>query len=191
MDTSRRWTLCTLGCLLLLLFGQTAAYSQDAEARNGQSGGSKPPSATGRITGQAGAVSLQKIPALPPAIQLGSDKVASVKTVAGWQYAIGTTDVVLPRDGACLVTCNLDVQSHVMKGSLVFRTARRNVTEGTNEGDDAWAMDVPVPIAQGSSSTTYAWAMKGGQVYRFGCRMLPDGSFVGIPVYPNVSWICR
>jgi len=190
MDQPRQWTSCTLGCLLLLLFAQTAAYSQDAEARNGQSG-SRPPSAVVRNPGQAGAVSVQKIPALPPAIQIGSEKVASLTTVDGWQNAIGAVSVVLPRDGACLVICNLDVQSHVMKGTLIFRTARHNVAEGTNETDDTWAMDVPVPIAQGSASTSYAWTMKGGQVYRFGCRMRPTGQFIGIPVYPNVSWICR
>jgi hypothetical protein len=136
------------------------------------------------------AVPIENIPTPPPAIQLGSEKIPTVNTVPGWQYAMGGTDIVLPRDANCLVTCNLDVQSHVLTGYLTFRTARRNVTEGTDQSDDGWAMDVPVPISQGSASATYSWPMKGGQVYRFGCRMLPDRGFLGIPVYPNVSWVC-
>ena len=128
---------------------------------------------------------------IPAAMPMGSEKLSSFTTVADWQYAIGTVDVALPYNGACLVTCNIDVQSHALGGYLTFRTARRNVNDGTNESDDGWAMDVPVPISQGSASASYTWIMTGGQTYRFGCRILPDRDFVGIPVYPSISWICR
>jgi hypothetical protein len=128
--------------------------------------------------------------ALPPKIQLGSEKLDSFTTVSGWQYLIGKRDSVLPHNGTCLVTCNLDVQSHVQTGYLTFRTARRNVTDGKDENDDGYAMDVPVPISQGSSSASWTWNMTGDKTYRFGCRILADRGFLGIPVYPNVSWIC-
>jgi len=134
--------------------------------------------------------SLKNALALPPAIQLGSEKLASFTTLSGWQYAIGTVDVVLPRDGVCLVTCNLDIQSHVQTGYLTFRTARHNVTDGASESDDGWAMDVPVPISQGSASASWTWNMTGGKIYRFGCRTLADRGFLGMPVYPSISWIC-
>ncbi|MHB8773032.1 MAG: hypothetical protein ACYC7J_18720 [Syntrophales bacterium] len=128
---------------------------------------------------------------LPAAMPMGSEKLASLSAVSDWQYAIGSVDVALPFDGACLVTCNLDAQSNVSTGYLGFRTARRNVTAGTNESDDGWMMDVNVPTSSGSASATYTWNMTGGQTYRFGCCMRADRGFVGIPVYPNVSWICR
>ena len=128
--------------------------------------------------------------ALPPKIQIGSEKIDSFTTVPDWQYLIGELDVVLPDKGTCLVTCNLDVQSHVQTGYLTFRTARRNVTDGQDESDDGWAMDVPVPISQGSSSASWAWDMSGGKTYRFGCSILADRGFLGLPVYPNISWVC-
>jgi hypothetical protein len=128
--------------------------------------------------------------ALPPKIQMGSEKIDSFTTVPDWQYLMGKVDIVLPRNGNCQVTCNLDVQSHVETGYLTFRTARRNVTDGNDESDDGWGMDVPVPISQGSSSATWTWNMTGGKTYRFGCRILADRGFMGLPVYPNVSWIC-
>lgn len=134
--------------------------------------------------------SLKNNLALPPKIQLGSEKIDSFTTVSGWQYLIGKVDSVFLQNGTCLVTCSLDVQSHVQTGYLTFRTARRNVTDGEDESDDGWAMDVPVPISQGSASASWTWNVTGGKTYRFGCRILADRGFLGIPVYPNVSWIC-
>ncbi|MBN1664869.1 MAG: hypothetical protein JW943_14810 [Deltaproteobacteria bacterium] len=139
----------------------------------------------------AKSAALKNSPPLPAAKWMGTEKVASFTTSSGWQYTMGSVDVVLPQNGACLVTCNLDVQSHVQTGYLTFRTARHNVADGTSESDDGWAMDVPVPISQGSASASWTWNMTGGQVYRFGCRTLADRGFLGIPVYPNVSWSCR
>ncbi len=128
---------------------------------------------------------------LPAAMPMGSEKLASLAASSDWQYAIGGVDVGLPHDGACLVTCNVDVQSNVPTGYLGFRTARRNVADGTSESDDGWMMDVPVPTSSGSASATYTWNMTGGLTYRFGCTMRGDRGFIGITVYPNVSWVCR
>lgn len=186
MTKARAWTCGVLGGLLLAA-AHGAAYAQINQVERNQPGAVKrPPAATRNVQ----AVRPQLGAALP-AIQLGSEKIASFKTAPGWQYTFGTADVMLLHNGVCLVTCSLDVQSHVLTGYLTFRTARRHVGSGTSESDDGWAMDVPVPISQGSASATYSWDVAGGQAYQFGCRSLADRGFLGIDVYPSVSWICR
>jgi len=182
------WIGRTLWSLLLVLLAHAVVCAQVKQSDKNQ------PVVAQRVPPATRTVDPVKTPidlSLPAAMPLGSEKVASFKTAPGWQYVIGTVDVVLPRNGACLVTCGLDVQAHVQTGYLTFRTARRQTGTGTNESDDGWAMDVPVPISQGSATATYTWNMQGGQVYRFGCRTLADRGFLGIDVYPNVSWVCR
>lgn len=168
-----------VGTLLLALIAEPAAYAQVNQRDNSQITQSRPMPTTKRNVEQ---VSPNLARVMPSVMPLGSEKIASFKTGPGWQYTIGKVDVLLPRGGSCLVTCSIDVQSHVQTGYLTFRTARRDVAEGANESDDGWAMDIPVPASQTSASTTFAWDMEAGQTYRFGCRTLADRGFLDIDV---------
>lgn len=194
MNKTRRWIypVCVTALVLIV---HTAGHSQVDQIENNRLSQSRPaPVPTRPASDPAKRLELANPNislALPTVMPLGSEKLAHYKTGSGWHYAIGTVDVMLPRNGACLVTCNLDVQSHVQTGFLTFRTARLDTSDGTSESDDGWAMDVPVPASQTSASTTFAWNMTGGRTYRFGCRTLADRGFLDIDVYPNVSWICR
>jgi hypothetical protein len=130
---------------------------------------------------------------LPAAMPMGSQRLPAFSSVSGDQYAFGTVDIVLPHNGSCLVTCNIDFGIALLNdsGFLVISSARRDVAAAKNEVDDGWGMDVPVPSVWGSASKTYTWDMTGGRTYRFGCHLHADGDFTGKPVFANVSWICR
>ena len=127
MNQRRGWIARTLWGLLLVLLADTVVWAQVNQIEKQQSVMPQrvPPAAR-----PVEAVKPRADLGLPAALPLGSEKVASFKTVPGWQYVIGTVDVVLPRNGACLVTCSLDVQSHVLTGYLTFRTARRVHSSG-------------------------------------------------------------
>jgi len=130
---------------------------------------------------------------LPTAMPMGSDQFSSFAAVSDHQYKISTVDVVLPHNGSCLVTCNLDIEADATNstGYLFLATARRDVVAATNADDSGWGMDVPVPSKWGSASTTYTWSMTGGKTYRFGCYLDATGDFIGETLYANVSWVCR
>jgi hypothetical protein len=130
---------------------------------------------------------------LPAAIPMGSEKLPSFNAVSGVQYKVSTTDVVLPHNGSCLVTCNLRVAADAVNstGRVIITTARHDVVAATNAPDSSWAMELPVPSKSGSVSTTYIWSMTGGKTYRFGCQIDASGDFIGEAVYTKVSWVCR
>jgi hypothetical protein len=130
---------------------------------------------------------------LPAAMPVGSDQIDSFNVVYGGQFAMGAVDVVLPHNGSCLVTCNLDVPASTLNstGAVILMTARRDVTAATNNYGSGWGMDIPVPSKYSSASVTQAWNMTGGKSYRFGCYVSASGDFTGETVYPNVSWVCR
>jgi hypothetical protein len=130
---------------------------------------------------------------LPAAMPMGKKRLSTfVATGAQPDYAIGDTDIVLPHNGSCLVTCDVKVLGGLKsEGQLFIKTARYDVAAATNAIDDGWDMDVPVPSKIGSASETNIWSMMGGMTYRFGCAAIASGDFVGKTVYPQVSWICR
>jgi hypothetical protein len=130
---------------------------------------------------------------LPTAMPMGSEWLNSFAAVSGDQYAMGTVDVVLPHNGTCLVTCNLEVEANALNstGDLFFSTARRDVAAATDAWDDGWGMCLPVPSSWGSANATYTWSMTGGMTYRFGCWLNAQGDFIGETLYANVSWVCR
>jgi hypothetical protein len=131
---------------------------------------------------------------LPEAIPMGSEKLPAFVTAAGgYQSPIATTDITLPHNGTCLVTCNLNIEAPTTNssGSLIFNTARRDVAVETTEYDYGWAMNFPIPSQWGSASTTYTWIMTAGKTYRFGCWVGAIGDFRWETVQSNVSWICR
>jgi hypothetical protein len=130
---------------------------------------------------------------LPTAMPMGSEKLPGLIIDTGTQTAIGTADVVLPHNGSCLVTCNINVEANALNstGYLSIRTARRDVAGVTINWDDGWEMDIPLPSRYGSASTTYTWSMRAGMTYRFGCFINAAVDFIGETVGANVSWICR
>ncbi|MCX5825698.1 MAG: hypothetical protein NTY86_19980 [Deltaproteobacteria bacterium] len=130
---------------------------------------------------------------LPAAIPMGSESFDEFAIASGDQFAIGSVDVVLPHNGSCLVTCNVDVEagSVISTGWVLLYTARRDVAAATNDWDDGMGMDVPMPSRYGSASATYTWSMTGGKTYRFGCDLSNSGDFIGKSAWANVSWVCR
>jgi hypothetical protein len=132
---------------------------------------------------------------LPAAMPMGTKQLSSLwTTAANTDYAIGDTDIVLPHNGSCLVTCDaVGGNSLDGEGQLFIMTAQRDVAAATNHYgiDNGWAMEFPVPSQHGSGSATYTWSMTGGKTYRFGCAFGATGGCVGKKLYPQVSWICR
>jgi hypothetical protein len=130
---------------------------------------------------------------LPAAMPMGAEQLSSfVTTGASSDYAIGDTDIVLPHNGSCLVTCDVKVFGGLKsEGQLIIKTAQRDVAAEKNTFDAGWGMEIPVPSQHGSGSVTYPWSMMAGKTYRFGCKALASGDFVGKTLYPQVSWICR
>jgi len=130
---------------------------------------------------------------LPAAMPMGSEMLSEFAAVSGVQYAIGVNNVVLPHNGSCLVTCNLNFQAGAVQstGYLYLATARRDVADGMNDTDVGEGMDVPFPAQFGSGSSTYTWSMTAGRTYRFGCWVQAAGDFIGETVHANVSWFCR
>lgn len=130
---------------------------------------------------------------LPAAMPMGSEQLIAFTPALGEQYAIGTVDVVLPHDGSCLVTCNLDLWATAPgnAGFLALKTARRDVATAANLSDAGYRMDVPAPATNGSVSSTYTWTMTGGTPYRFGCHVEAVSGPISVTASPNVSWICR
>lgn len=130
---------------------------------------------------------------LPAAMPMGIEDFELITIVTGDQSVMGTTDVVLPHDGSCLVTCNVGVEaaSVINTGFVYINTARRDVAAATNTYDDSWGMDLPMPSRYGSASVTHVWGMTGGKTYRFGCNLYNADGFVGEEAAVNVSWVCR
>jgi hypothetical protein len=130
---------------------------------------------------------------LPAAMPMGTDAINLVFTVSPEQYVIGTSDVVLPHNGTCFVTCNIRIYAATGNemGSLYLLTARRDVAAGTNSNEGGTGMNFPCPSRSGSASSTSTWSMTGGKTYRFGCHFDTVGDFVGEGVDTKVSWFCR
>ncbi len=130
---------------------------------------------------------------LPMAMPMGSESLASFDAIDGNQFAIGTRNIVLPHNGSCLVTCNINVEATALNstGGLGIKTARYDPVTAASAADSSWVMNVPLPSRYGSASTTFTWSMTGGQAYRFGCMVGAAGDFVGENLHANVSWICR
>jgi len=127
---------------------------------------------------------------LAAATPIGSSQLPAT-VLAASQFILSPTDVLLPRGGACLVTCEVDVESAVTTGPLFFRTAQRNMSTATNAADPSWGNDGTFPSTSTSGGKTHVWNMAAGITYRFGCFMGVGGDFIGKTVYSTVAWICR
>lgn len=128
---------------------------------------------------------------LVAAMPIGVTQLGPTPLAVGQQFIMSATDVVLPRGGSCLVTCQADVQQAAASGPLFVKTAQRDVVAATDTFDPFWGNDGTFPSARTSTGKSHVWSMTAGTTYNFGCWLNVGGDYVGKFLFSTVTWICR
>jgi hypothetical protein len=130
---------------------------------------------------------------LAAAMPAGSENPAPFMATTTETYSYATAHVMLPKGGACLVTCQLTLVTSpgaLTMGQGFFATTQENVENGlrsTNPGGG----ELTVPATRTSGTVAYVWPMTHSTRYRFGCYLYATENFLGKMYTPVVSWICR